>query len=430
MSIMIVGLNHRSAPVEIREQMAFSAEGTATALMLFIRQFPGTEAMLLSTCNRLEMLVASDAAGPTADDVARFFAQARDLPIDAFRRGLYHHEDEAAVRHLFRVASGLDSMVVGEYQIVNQLKQAYATASEQGATGRTLNRLMHHAFNTSARIRTETGIGRRKVSIPSVAVEFARGIFSDFTDKQTLVVGAGEMAQLLCQHLQAIDARKFVVTSRTLHNARVLAEACDGRAVSYDQLDEQLVNADIVISAVRCPKAILTRERVRRAQQKRRGRPLYMIDLAVPRNIEPEVAELRQVYVQDIDQLGCAVEANQSARLQEVEQCEQILDEQVEGFLNWLAESQCGPMISQMYGDAKLLRDREVRLLFNACQGLTADQKREIERMTDRLLAKLMHPCVSTAKQHSATRPAATLAAALHNLVENHVPEVDKAARS
>src|SRR5689334_16120195 len=202
MAILLVGLNHRTAPVELREQLAFSREGVSTALLLFRNQFPTAEAAILSTCNRVEILVASDSDKPTTNDIVSFIAQARDLPAPEFRPYLYQLSDEQACRHFFRVASGLDSMVLGETQIVSQVKQAYATASEQGTTGRVLNRLFHHAFQVSKRVRTETAIGQGKVSVPAVAVDVARGIFDDFSTKRTLVIGAGEMAQLVCEYLR------------------------------------------------------------------------------------------------------------------------------------------------------------------------------------------------------------------------------------
>ncbi len=347
MSILIVGMNHRTASVELREQLAFSREGVATALMLFGNQYPDCEVALISTCNRVEMIISADGDHPNKDDVIRFIAQARDLPIDQFRREMYSFNDEHAVRHFLRVVSGLDSMVIGEYQIVNQAKQAYALASEQGTTGRVLNRLFHQAFAASKRVRTETEIGQRKVSIPSVAVDIAGHIFSGFSDKRTLVVGAGDMAQLVCEHLRSAKAHEFVITSRTLLNARSLAEACDGEAVPMDQLDEQLARADIVVTATACPKPILTQTRLRAIQKKRRGRPWFMIDLAVPRNIEPAVGKLDQVFLYDVDGLGKIVEENQRQRINQVEACEHILDEEIESFQKWLDESRVRPLIVQ-----------------------------------------------------------------------------------
>lgn len=412
MSILLVGLNHRTAPVEIREQIAFSRDGASTALMLFRNQFPKAEAAIISTCNRVEILVASDGDTPTVQDVVAFVAQARDLPVNQFKTYLYQLSGEQACRHFFRVASGLDSMVLGENQIVNQIKSAYTQASEQGTTGRVLNRLFHHAFEVSKRVRTETQIGAGKLSVPSVAVDVARRIFDDFSTKQTLVVGAGEMAQLVCQYLREANANRFVVTTRTLTNAKALADACQGEAVPYDQLDQQLIHADIVITATACPMPIITAERIRAAQRHRRGRLLFLIDLAVPRNVDPACGKLDQVYVIDVDELGRMVAENQKLRNGQLETCEKILDEEVSAFEQWLDSTKLNPLIEQMFKDARDLRDAELQRLYRKCPNLTDDEKKAVEQVVDRLVGKFMHPCVSALRRQG--EGSATVAGALH----------------
>lgn len=415
MSILLVGLNHRTAPVEIREQIAFSRDGAATALLLFRNQFPKAEAAIISTCNRVEILIAADGDIPTLADVVSFIAQSRDLPVNQFKQYLYQLSGEQACRHFFRVASGLDSMVLGENQIVNQIKNAYTQASEQGTTGRVLNRLFHHAFEVSKRVRTDTQIGAGKLSISSVAVDVAKRIFDDFSTKQTLVVGAGEMAQLVCQYLREADAKRFVVTTRTLQNARALAEACQGEAVPYDQLDEQLIHADIVITATACPMPFITAERIKEAQKHRRGRLLFLIDLAVPRNVDPACGQLDQVYVIDVDELGRMVAENQKLRNGQLEICERILDEEVAAFEQWLDSTKLNPLIEQMFKDARDLRDMELQRLYRKCPDLDEDQRKAVEQLVDRLVGKFMHPCVSTLRRHSAG--STTLAGALHDSV-------------
>ena len=404
MSILLIGLNHRTAPVEIREQIAFSREGVATALLLFRNQFPQSEAAIISTCNRVEMLVASDGNRPNAADVLSFIAQARDLPVEAFKPYLYQLENEQACRHFFRVASGLDSMVLGENQIVNQVKQAYAVASEQGTTGRTLNRMFHHAFEVSKRVRTETKIGVGRVSIPSVAVDVASRIFEDFSNKQTLVIGAGEMAQLVCEHLREASARRFVVTTRTLRNGKALADACEGTAVPFDQLDAQLIEADIVIAATACPVPFLTAQRIREAQKKRGGRLLFIIDLAVPRNVEAAAASVNQTYVYDVDALGKMAAANQQERATQLEQCEKILDEEVTSFTQWLDQTRLNPIIEQMYREAHELSDAELQRLLRRCPDFSDEQREALEQFVDRLVGKFMHPCVTLLRKQQ--RPA------------------------
>jgi len=413
-SILLIGLSHRTAPVEVREQLAFSRDGAATALMLFRNQFPTAEAAIISTCNRVEILVASDSDKPSVAAVISFIAQARDIPVNEFKPYLYTLSGEQACRHFFRVASGLESMVLGENQIASQVKQAYSIASEQGLTGRVLNRLFHQAFEVSKRVRTDTKIGEGKVSVSSVAVEVARRIFDDFSTKQTLVVGAGEMAQLVCQYLRDANAKQFVVTTRTLTNANALAEACGGVAVAWDQLDEQLAHADIVITATACPLPILTKDRVAGIQKRRHGRLLFVIDLAVPRNVDPSVAELEQVFVYDIDALGRIVTQNQQARTAALEQCERILDEEVSAFEQWLDSTKLNPLIEQMFRDARDLRDHELHRLFRRLPELSEDEKQVIASVIDRLVNKFMHPCVSSLRRRSAD----SLVGALHAAAE------------
>jgi len=414
MSIHLVGLNHHTAPVELREQLAFSRDGVATALMLFRNQFPNAECSILSTCNRVEMLVSSDGPRPGTADIVAFLAQARDLPVAQFRHCLYELSGEQAVRHFFRVASGLDSMVLGESPIVNQVKQAYGLASEQGATGRVLNRMFHHAFAVSKRVRSETEIGQGKLSVPAVAVEVARGVFDDFSTKQTLVVGAGEMAQLVCQYLRDADARRFAVTTRTLSNAKSLADACSGEAVPFDKLDDHLAAADIIITATACPLPFITAERIREAQKKRRGRLLFIIDLSVPRNVAPEAGQIEQVYLYDIDSLGRIVAEHQQNRLGQIAACEKILDDDVGQFEQWLGQTRSSPLIAQMYQDSRLVLEAELERLFNRCQDLTDDQRDAVTQAMDRLLAKFMHPCVTTIRRHSLSVPSEALAGAFH----------------
>lgn len=404
MSILLIGMNHRTAPVEVREQLAFSRDGVATALLLFRSRFPQCEAAILSTCNRVEILVYAEGDSPSINDVVAFVAQARDLPVPLFKQYLYTLSGEQACRHFFRVASGLDSMVLGENQIVSQVKQAYTSACEAGTTGRVLNRMFHHAFEVSKRVRSETQIGEGRLSISSVAVDVAKRVFEDFSQKQTLVVGAGEMAQLVCQYLRELDARKFVVTTRTLTNAKTLADACQGVAVPYSELDEQLVHADIVVTATSCPMPILTVERIREVQRQRQGRLLLLIDLAVPRNIEPEVRDLPQVYLCDIDGLGRIAEENRNRRAAQLASCEKILDEEVEAFEQWLDSTKINPLVRQMYRDAQDLQEMELLRLFNKCPDLTPEQRKAVTQLVDRLANKFMHPCVSTLRRHSASR--------------------------
>jgi glutamyl-tRNA reductase len=417
--ITLVGLNHRTAPVEIREQLAFGRDGVSTALMFFKKQFPGSEAAILSTCNRVEMLVVSEADLPGGNEIIRFLAEARDLPINCFKQYIYQFEDEQACRHFFRVISGLDSMILGETQIVNQIKQAYTLACEQGTTGRVLNRLFHHAFAVGKRARSSTAIADGKVSVSSVAIAVAQGIFTDLSSKQTLVVGAGEVARLVCQHLaDSANTQRFVVMSRTLSNARTLAEACQAVSAPFEQLDEQLLAADIVLMATGASQPILTLEKMREIQKRRANRLIYLLDLAVPRNIDPAVGRLEGVYLYDIDDLGRIVSDNQNHRATALQQCENILDEEVTEFIRWLNELRLNPIIAQMYRDAQNVRDAELDRLLRKCTGLTDEQKQAIAQGIDRLVGKFMHPCVHSLRQ-TPTPEMLALAGAWHAATGN-----------
>ena len=252
-----------------------------------------------------------------------------------------------------------------------------------------------------------------KLSVASVAVDVARRIFSDFTDKKILIIGAGDTARLVCTHLmEDAQVKDFTVTSRTLANAKALAEVCNGVAVPFDQLDELLVKADIVITAMTCPQVVLTQQRMRQVQKLRRGRLMFLIDLAVPRNIASDVAEVSQVYVHDIDALGRVVAENQKIREQALAQCEKILDNEVEQFEKWLGEAALGPLIAQAYSDARKLRDAELQRLMSKCPELTADQQKAVTQLVDRLVGKFMHPC-TVGLRHTSGQPPA-LVEALH----------------
>lgn len=416
MSLLLVGLNHRTAPVEVRERLAFSREGVATALMLFRSQFPNSEAAILSTCNRVEILVNSVNNEVTLAGLLSFLSQARDVPVTSFKPHLYCLEGLHVVRHLFRVISGLDSMVVGEYQIVNQLKNAYQLAHEQNTAGSVIHRLFHHAFGVSKRVRTETTIADGKTSIPSVAVDCIACAIPDFTHKRVLLVGAGEMCQLTAEYLKAAGVRDFAVTTRTLTNAKALADVVGGQAAAFGDLDSELTHADIVITATNCPMPILTLERIQRAQIYREYRPLLLIDLAVPRNISPDVAAIPSVRCHDVDGLGRIVEENARHRAAQLESCEKIIEEEVAGFEKWAAQSQVRPLIEQMYEDVRALAQIEVRGMFRKCPELSDPQKEAVQQLVDKIVAKLMHPCVSAVRQQASTESGRLLADAFHTI--------------
>jgi glutamyl-tRNA reductase len=413
-SIVLVGLNHRTAPVEVREQLAFGREGMPNALVYFAQRFPGSEAAILSTCNRVEILVASESEHPDADDVINFLADVRNLAVEEFAPHLYQYKNQDACRHLFRVASGLDSMVLGEDQIVNQLKHAYNAANQQGTTGRVLNRLFHHAFQVGKRARSTTGIADGKRSVSSVAVGVARCAIGDFAGKKTLVVGAGEAARLVCQHLACYGKNDpFVIMSHSLNNARVLAEACKAIAVPYDQFEQRIIEADIVVTAMSCPKPLLTKDRVEDIQKLRDHRPLILIDLAVPRNVARDAATVEGVRLYDIDALGEKITEHQKHRAAALETCEKIIDEEVATFSTWLSEAQLSPLIAGMYHSARNVRDAELQQMLRRCPDLTDAQRQAAEQLADRLVGKFMHPYI-VGLRHTPQQVVSAVAQAWH----------------
>jgi glutamyl-tRNA reductase len=396
MGLLLLGLNHRTAPVEVREKLAFGREGAGNALILFRKLFPEAECAILSTCNRVEVLVSGEGDRPDAQDVMEFLARARGASTEEFRPHLYVLGGDDAVRQVLRVISGLDSMVLGESQIVSQMKQAYAAAHEKNAVGPVLHRLFHHAFGVSKRIRSETGIGEGKVSVSSVAMSLIERSFAGLSEASVLVVGAGEMAQQACEYLRDAGVGRLLVTTRTLTNARTLAQACGGEGVAYAELDRHVIDAEIVITATACPTSILTVERVHSAQEARGNRPILLVDLAMPRNIDPQVVEVPGVTLIDIDCLGRIVDANRGEREAAATECERIIEEEVAVFQKWVGEARARPMIDQIVQDVHELANIEVRRTLNRCANLTERQQEEVRQLVDRLVGKFLHPCLAT----------------------------------
>src|SRR3954463_2098738 len=294
MRLFAVGLSHRTAPVDLRECVDFARGGLDTALSALASQGVGREVVVLSTCNRAEIYAVGDDATP--DSVGRFFSEYHKLPHAAVAEHLYHRRGADAARHLFRVAAGLDSLVVGEPQILGQVKAAYSVASERHYTGTLTNRLFHSAFAAGKRVRSETGLGEGAVSVSYAAIALAKKIFGHLKGRNVLIVGAGDMAKLTGVHLQAQQVKEIAIASRTFASAENLAAHLGGRAVAWQALDEALADADIVITATGAAEPVLTRARMEEVMRPRRSRPVFVIDIAVPRDVEPGVGDLDQVF--------------------------------------------------------------------------------------------------------------------------------------
>ncbi|MDX1709238.1 MAG: glutamyl-tRNA reductase, partial [Desulfobacterales bacterium] len=303
LDIVLLGINHKTASVEVRECIAFAEEETKSALHSLLGKSFIKEALLFSTCNRVEILLVTDNKIRAVDEPKGFIAEFNKIPLEKFEDALYIHEGDDAVRHVFRVASSLDSMVVGEPQILGQVKEAYRTATEEKTSGVILNRLLHRTFFVAKRIRTETGIGDRAVSISYAAVELARKIFGVLADKTVMLIGAGEMAELAVEHLIRNRAVKVWVANRTFETGVELARHFNGQAIRFEEIPESLKTVDIIISSTGAPDYVIQRDQVKGVLRKRKNRPLFFIDIAVPRDIDPEINRLNNTYVYDIDDL-------------------------------------------------------------------------------------------------------------------------------
>jgi glutamyl-tRNA reductase len=383
-----MGLNHQTAPVALRECLAFSPEETETALEALIHRPCIREALLLSTCNRVEVLVTCDDPARAIADLEGFISDFKHIPIDEFRSSLYRYVDNDAVRHLFRVASSLDSMVVGEPQILGQIKAAYGAAIHRRASGVILNRLLHRTFFVAKRIRTETGIGDHAVSISYAAIELARKIFGSLEGRRVLLIGAGEMAELAVEHLIRHRAGEILVANRTFAHGVSLAQRFGGQAIRFEEVEARLATVDIIISSTGAPGFVVVPAQVSAVLRHRRNRPLFFIDIAVPRDIDPRVNRLSNVYVYDIDDLKGVVEENVQDRQQEALKAERIIDEAVLRFSQWRQSLEVVPTIVALHRKLELIADAEIK---KTLQGSKPPDEAALKRMATAMINKFLH---------------------------------------
>ena len=333
MSILIVGVNHKTAPVAIREKVAFASDSLSTALQSAHQVVP--ENLILSTCNRTEIYAACDTQ-QSIDALIQWLATWHQIPVSQLKPYLYIHHQEAAVRHTLRVACGLDSLVLGEPQILGQLKTALQHATEQAVTGGQINRLMQHAFSTAKKVRTQTSIGANPISVAFAAVSLAKQIFSQFEKHTALLIGAGETIELVGKHLAAHKIGHVLVANRSVDKAQKLAAEYNGQGIGLTDIADYLPKADIVISSTASPLPILGKGTVERALKIRKHQPMFMVDIAVPRDIEAEVAQLDDVYLYTVDDLQSVIEENLQSRRAAAEQAETMVLEEVDSFMSWL----------------------------------------------------------------------------------------------
>ena len=411
MSIVLVGLNHKTAPVEVREQLAFTDELCGRTLRALVDGEVLREGLIVSTCNRVEILTATGEGflNEGTNRITKFLSESRSLPHDYFRKHLYSHADDQAVRHMFRVASSLDSMVIGEPQVLGQVRRAYAVAVEAGTTGRVLNRLVHHALRVAKRVRSETGIAASAVSISFMAVELGRKIFNSLAGHTVLLVGAGEMAELSARHLINAGASRLLVANRSDEAARKLANEFGGEAVDYARLADHLASADIVICSTAAPGYVVTHEMARQVLEKRRNRPSFLIDISVPRNIDPAVAKLPNLFVFDIDDLEAVVSSNIREREREAERAELIVDSEVMQFQQTLRALDIGPTLGALRQKLQDIATSELARQRNRLGQLTPEQERGIEALLASTVNKISHPLLSHLRRSYETTEEETL---------------------
>lgn len=400
MRFSITGVNHRSAPVEVRERLAFAETSIPDALRV-LRNRPGVvEGMILSTCNRVEIAVSSeDREGENAID--EFLAETRQVERAWVRPYLYSFEDRDAIRHLFRVAASLDSMVVGEPQILGQLKAAYAIAKNEGAVNGFMDTLLTRAFNVAKRVRSETEIGSSAVSVSYAAVELAREIFGSLKDKKILIVGAGKMSEAAARHLKRCGATKIFVTNRTEERAAEMAALFEGKIVEYTRFVSFLPEVDIVLTSSGAPHYILTKPDMAKVLGARKNKPVFVIDIAVPRNVEPAVNELDNVFVYDIDDLRRVVENNVEARQAEAAEAEEIIAEEVERMLSRLKTRDVVPLIVGLQEQLETVRASEVARMRGKFGTLTREQEEALEALTRGIVNKIAHAPISELRKQA-----------------------------
>ena len=408
MTLTLIGINHKTAPIELRERIAISRDDLPETTRALAATPGVTECMIVSTCNRVEILAALESPDT---DLTTFLHRHFNLDPNLLAPHIYQHRDQHAVRHLFRVASSLDSMVVGEPQILGQVKEAFAIARSAGTVGGHLEHLLQSAFAAAKKVRTETEIGSNSVSIASVAVELARKIFGSLQGRTVFLVGAGKMSELAARHLVQQGAGTILVTNRTLERARTLAEPFNGRVIPFEQLHETASEADIVITSTGAPHPIFRREHGHAFLQRRRNRPMFFIDIAVPRDVDPEVNKLDGLFVYDIDDLQQVAAAHIAERKTQATDAETLVAAEVERFHQRQRTVNVAPAIVALQHQFEEIRQAELHRLQARFGTLTPEQLAAIEALTRGLVNKFLHPPMQALKQAARENDATRLEA-------------------
>jgi glutamyl-tRNA reductase len=398
MNLALVGINHRTAPVEVRERMHIPESSLTRAVSDLIHREGIREGLILSTCNRVEVVTSAEDSVDAEPIIQQFLADHHQFELGPYQRFFYSYQQQEVVHHLFRVATSLDSMIVGEPQILGQLKRAYALAREAGGLNGSLEEIVNQALAVARRVRRETALGSAAVSVSYAAVELAKKIFGSLEGKTVFVIGAGKMSELAAKHLRRSGASAIYVTNRTYERAVQLAEAFRGTAIAFEQLFEHLPKADIVISSTGAPGYVVNKELAARILSARRNRPVFFVDIAVPRDIDPLVNELDNAFVYDIDDLGQVVEANKKQRAREAVWAEEIVQEEVQKTMRRLASRDLVPTIVALEDRLNAIRASEIERYSSRLGILTPEQRQAVDALTRGIMNKILHGPITELK--------------------------------
>ena len=398
-NLILVGVNHKTTPVEIREKLAFTKGKIEESVDHFFN-FPDIiEHTILSTCNRVEIYARANSQDSAIKSIKQFICDFHQLSLVELEDHFYSYSNKEAVEHLFRVSSSLDSMILGEAQILGQVKEAYSLARDLRSTGLVLNQLFEKAFSIAKKVREETGIAERSVSISSAAVELAQKIFDDLENHTVMLVGTGEMAELAAKHLISYGVKTIYVTSRTYERAANLARTLNGSALDFEAFKNELHRADIVITSTSAPNFIIKKEIVEKAIHERKNKPIFFIDIAVPRDIEPDVNDLENVYLYDIDDLQVVVSANIKEREKEAKNAMNFISQEVTKFNNWVGALDAVPTIVEIRKKAENIRKQEIEKTLKKISHLSEDEKQLLRQMSSSMINKILHKPTIKLKQ-------------------------------
>jgi glutamyl-tRNA reductase len=391
MNTIVIGLNHKTADIDIREKLAFDGLKLEEGL-LTIRNLPEVkESVIISTCNRVEIYLNAGNTEQAIASIKEFIASFHDIRKESLNDALYIHNDIEAVRHIYRVASSLDSMVVGEPQILGQLKEAFEFSLKHKTTGILLNRLFKKAISVAKRIRTETRIAENAVSISFAAVELSKKIFTELTGKTFMLLGAGEMAELAAKHIMNNGVTDILIANRTYQTGCDLAKEFSGRAVPFENYLNELKTSDIIICSTGAPDYVLSKSQMHKVMKERKNKPVFIIDISVPRNVDPEINTLDNVYLYDIDDLQGVVDSNIHERQKEARKAEEIIEEEIETFTRWLSSLDSVPTVIALRKKAEEIKAEEIEKLINRLPDMKIKEKQAVEQTINSIINKLIH---------------------------------------